>query len=125
MVIDSGILIDWTRDNTAAREFLSPLVDHRVCLLHPVVHAELLVGCAGPREMRAFDEGLSRWPRAVVRSADLSVCLDLVRRYRPSHGLGWPDALIAATCLRLALPIATINDRHFRPIAGLRVVRPY
>jgi hypothetical protein len=41
------------------------------------------------------------------------------------HGVGWPDCLIAATCIRLGLPLVTLNDKHFRAIRGLRVVRPY
>ena len=35
------------------------------------------------------------------------------------------DCLIAATCLRLGLPLVTVNDKHFRPIRRLRVIRPY
>jgi predicted nucleic acid-binding protein len=42
-----------------------------------------------------------------------------------SHGLEIPDALIAATALELSLPLYTLNDRHFRMIPGLTVLRPY
>jgi predicted nucleic acid-binding protein len=42
-----------------------------------------------------------------------------------STRLGWPDCLIAAAALRLDLPLVTLNDKHFKPIRGLRVVRPY
>ncbi len=47
------------------------------------------------------------------------------KRYSLSHGVGWPDCLIAATALRLGLPVVTLNDKRFKVFKGLRVVRPY
>lgn len=35
-----------------------------------------------------------------------------------------PDLLIGVTALRLGFSVATLNDRHFRMIPGLEVVRP-
>jgi predicted nucleic acid-binding protein len=42
-----------------------------------------------------------------------------------SHAVRLPDALIAATALERAMPLFTRNERHFRPIPGLTVRRPY
>ena len=48
-----------------------------------------------------------------------------VARLNLSHGIGWPDCLIGATALRLRVAVVTLNDKHFKAIRGLRVVRPY
>jgi len=50
--------------------------------------------------------------------------VDLLRRYRLSHGLLIPDALIAATALVEGIPLVSQNQRDFRFIAGLDL-RPY
>ncbi|MCQ3975644.1 MAG: type II toxin-antitoxin system VapC family toxin, partial [Anaerolineae bacterium] len=50
------------------------------------------------------------------------VAVDLLRRYRLSHGLLIADALIAATALSLDTPLVTKNQRDCRFIAGLRLL---
>lgn len=49
----------------------------------------------------------------------------LLLRFHLSHDLGFGDCLIGTTALRLKLPVATINDRHFRLFKSLKVIRPY
>jgi predicted nucleic acid-binding protein len=60
-----------------------------------------------------------------VKSADMERAVQFVRAYTLAHGTGWPDCLLAATCLRLEVPVVTLNDKHFSPIRGLAVIRPY
>jgi toxin FitB len=43
---------------------------------------------------------------------------------RSALGVPLPDALIAATALRLSLPVVTRNRKHFEPIDGLSVRAP-
>ena len=45
--------------------------------------------------------------------------LELMRKYSKSHGLGIPDALIAATAIIEELPLLTLNVRDFRYIDTL------
>lgn len=61
----------------------------------------------------------------VVSESDCSDALNFLRRFRLSHGVGWHDCLIAATCLRKRLPVATLNDKHFSVFDDLEIVRPY
>ena len=60
-----------------------------------------------------------------MRNLDFVAGLGLVQRHTLGLSIGWPDCLIAATCLRLDLPLVTLNDKHFKPIRGLSVLRPY
>jgi predicted nucleic acid-binding protein len=52
------------------------------------------------------------------------VAIDLLHRYRLSHGLLIADALIAATALSQSIPFLTKKERDYRFIAGLRLL-PY
>jgi hypothetical protein len=56
------------------------------------------------------------------QSSDIAI--DLLRRYRLSHGLLIADALIAATALSQGVPFVTKNERDYGFIAELRLL-PY
>ena len=87
--------------------------------------AEVLTGARDGREQRQIDRLFAACRVEPIVPVDGDRSLDLLRTYRLSHGVGWLDRLIAATALRLAVPVATLNDRHFRATAGLSVHRPY
>lgn len=125
LVLDTSVLIDHVRDRPAAVSYLRSLIPLGLARVHPACAAELLAGVGDRDDLRASIAFLGVFPRLSVKPIDFELCLQLVARHKLSSGIGWPDCLIAATCLRLGLPIVTLNDRHFRVVAGLRVVRPY
>ena len=47
------------------------------------------------------------------------MAIDLIRRYRLSHGLLIADAIIAATALVKNVPLVSKNQRDYRFIEGL------
>lgn len=124
-MIDATVLIDHLRGHPDATAYLAPLVLSGAAVIHPAVLAEVLSGARDARHLRMLDIALSDLRILRVRGDDLVRTVDLVRSYRLSAGIGWPDCLIAATALRLSLPVTTLNDKHFKAIRGLRVIRPY
>jgi predicted nucleic acid-binding protein len=90
-----------------------------------VVAAEVLIGARNLREQREVDRLLADFRIEQIEPADCALSLDLLRKHRLSAGVGWLDCLIAATAMRLHVPVATLNERHFAAIAGLAVNRPY
>jgi hypothetical protein len=125
LVVDATVLIDHLRRRADATRYLAPLFLRRAVALHPAVLAEVLSGARDAQHLRALDKALADVPLLRVKALDFDAALDFLRASRLSHGIGWPDCLIAATCLRLGLAVVTLNDRHFRAIRGLRVIRPY
>lgn len=125
LVIETSVLVDYQRRVPAARIVVDKLAEKDAVTVHPVSAAEMLVGARDQPNMLETLRFLASFHRLIVKPSDHERCLLLVAEYRLSHGIGWPDCLIAATCIRLALPLVTLNDKHFRPIRGLRVVRPY
>lgn len=124
-IADATVLIDYLRAAPSAIEFLTPLLDRRAIVLHPAVLAEVLWGARDRRHLVQLDTELAKLKQCSIKSADMLTAIALVRTLTLSHGVGWPDCFIAATCLRLRLPLMTLNDRHFKPIRGLSVIRPY
>ncbi len=124
-VIETTILIDHRRNIPAAVALVDSLHVKNVAVVHPISAAELLEGARDKQDMLETYRFLASFRRAIVKPADHERCLLLLSQYRLSHGIGWPDCLIAATCLRLDLPLVTLNDKHFRPVRGLKVLRPY
>lgn len=49
-----------------------------------------------------------------VTAEDSLNAIRLLKKHRLKDGLGWLDCLIACAALRLHLPIATFNEKHFQ-----------
>jgi predicted nucleic acid-binding protein len=124
-VIDSTIVIDYLRGKPDAVAYLDSLRAAGPLVTHVVVVAEVLTGARDRREQAVIDSLLSAFRVVYPDEQDARTAIDLLRQYRPSHGVGWLDCLIGSTSVRQGLSLATLNTKHFAIIPGLRVVRPY
>jgi len=123
-IIDTSILVDHLRRRPEAQSYILQVAPQGL-FTHATVLAELIVGVRDKAELHALDATLRPFQILHVNDADSASALELLRTYRLSHGTGYLDSLIAATALRLERPVATTNDKHFRPIPGLQLIRPY
>lgn len=94
-------------------------------MIHPVTRAEILYGARDRTHLRIVRIMLSAFDVLNFKNTDFTAATDLLERHVLAHRIGWPDCLIAATCLRLRMPLVTLNDKDFRVFAGLKVIRPY
>ena len=122
MLIDSDILIDAARQDAKAVGFLDGAVRSANAQVSVVSHMELVVGCRNRRELDALDKFMTRFTVVALTPGISTRALELLRMYRSSHGLLIPDALIAATALMEAEPLATRNRRDFAFIDSLDLV---
>lgn len=121
ILIDTNIVVDWLRERPEPAAFIDGL-DH-VPVLSAVSVAELYGGVREGKERRLLD-GLVAGSAVVPIDTELAQEGGLLwRRYRGSHGLDLPDALIAATAIVHRLRLATLNRKHFPMLADLVV--PY
>jgi predicted nucleic acid-binding protein len=125
ILLDTSVLIDYRRGYGAAREFTAPIVAAGRAAIHPVVSFELFDGLTRQAEIGETVLIITTLRRLPVRDGDFTVALELFNQYRLRSGIEWPDCMLAATALRLAIPIATLNSRHFSVIPRLKVIRPY
>jgi len=124
-IIDSSIVIDYLRGRPAAERFLAERRSRGELATHVVVIAEVLAGARNRQELIEIDRATKVFRLVPIGEADSIASVELYKRHHLVDGVGWLDCLIAASCLRRSLPIATLNERHFKVFEGLRVIRPY
>lgn len=94
-------------------------------MLHAAVAAELIAGVRNREELRQYDALAAQMKFLIPTEEDWTLAMRLCRVHSRASGTDWVDCLVAASAIRLKVPVATINEKHFRPIKALKVLRPY
>jgi predicted nucleic acid-binding protein len=111
-------MVDCLRGSAVATEFLRKHADRIV--LSSIVVAELYAGVKGNREQENLDNLVSTL-NVIPVTSDIARAAGLLKRdFGGSHGVGLPDALLAATALVEKTELATLNVKHYPMIKGLR-----
>ena len=126
-VLDTDVFIDHFRGLAAATAYIQGLrVAQRATT--DVTVMELYKGALNRGQLTTIVRFLARnhVTRLPVSAAASQRAVTLLHDYGLAHGLGIPDALIAAMALEGDHTLVTSNLRHFRFIAGLRLEQaPY
>lgn len=100
-LIDSDVLIDISRGNPAAREYIDALPEgwaiSQICAL------ELIVGARDKRDLADIDLFLSAYVIVPLQGSTGMRAYELLKLYAKSHGLHVFDSLVAATRSKKAL----------------------
>jgi predicted nucleic acid-binding protein len=121
-IVDTDVLIDVGRDREEAIASLAQIEQQSSPTISVITQMELLIGCRGKAELRKIERFLRRFHIVKMNEPISDNAVELLRRYRLSHGLLIADALIAATALSMNIPLVTKNQRDYRFIAGLRLL---
>lgn len=119
IIIDMDVLIDFSRGEVMAADFLRRHATSAILSVSVVTKMELLVGCRNKAEIRTQARFLKRFYTVKIDPPTCDRAVALLERYRLSHGLLMPDALVAATALVHGLPLVTKNWKDYRFIRGL------
>ena len=117
--VDTDIFIDVGRGNSIAIEYLNELEKKYTIAVCIVVQMELIGGCQNKRELHVVERFLERYEIVRINEAISDMAVELLRKYRLSHGLLIADAIIAATVLFYKEPLASKNQRDYHFIAGI------
>jgi predicted nucleic acid-binding protein len=123
-IVDTDVLIDVGRNIEEAIASLERIEQQLSLTISVITQMELLIGCRSKAEVRKLEHFLQRFHIVKMNEPISDSAVELLRRYRLSHGLLIADALIAATALSMNIPLVTKNQRDYRFIAGLRLL-PY
>ena len=121
-VLDTDVFIDHFRGLAAATAYIQGLpVAQRGTT--DVTVMELYRGAANREQLATIARFLARnqVTRVAVSAAVSQRAVTLLYDYSLAHGLGIPDALIAAVALEGNWTLVTSNVRHFQFIPGLRL----
>lgn len=121
LLMDTDVLIEYLRGREKAIEYLEGLVADLSISVISV--AELYASVKGEEEERALQQFLLAFSILPVTERVARLGGLYRRKYRPSHGTGLADALIAATAEEHDLSLVTFNRRHFPMVS--EVVAPY
>src|SRR5262245_12946358 len=113
-LIDSDIMVDFTRGNAKAAEYLDSLGG--AFALSVITALELIAGARSQREVNDLDFSISAYEQISPT--------EYVTRRAYSAGLRTLDALIAATALEEGLKLASKNRKHFEMIGDLKLEVP-
>jgi len=121
LLLDTDVLIEYLRGREEAIEYLEELTSD--LYLSVISVAELFAGVKSDEEERSLQQFFLVFvvlpvTERVARRGGL-----YRRDFRPSHGSGLADALIAATAEENGASLVTFNRRHFPMISSVTV--PY
>lgn len=121
LLVDTDVLIEYLRGHERAIDYLEGLeADLSVSV---VSVAELFAGVRGDEEEHGLQQFLLAFTVLPVTETVARTGGFYRREYRPSHGTGLADALIAATAAEHGFSLATFNWRYFPMIS--EIVTPY
>jgi hypothetical protein len=121
LLIDTDVLVDLNRMRPDAVTFMLRL-SSRPCV-SAVTVAELYAGVREGRERTELDSFISQCNIVAVDRRIAERGGLLLRQYRPSHGTGFADAIIAATAEVEQAQLVTLNQKHFPMLSDVLV--PY
>lgn len=120
-LIDTDILIDISKGNNKAVEFIDTLNYIKISVISAM---ELVVGARNKKEITTIEEFLSQYERLHINEEISVKALELIKQHSLSDGLSIPDAFIAATAINKNLILTTKNIKHFKAIKEIKLKEP-
>lgn len=124
VIVDTDVLIDASRGVNEAITCLEQIEQQSSLTISVITQMELFIGCRDKAELRTVEDFLLRFQVVRLNEQMSDIAVDLLRRYRLSHGLLIADSFIAATAIHLNEPFVSKNQRDYRFITNLNLL-PY
>ena len=121
-LVDTDVLIDVSRNNEAAIDFLDQLEDFWSISI--ITALELIVGARDKKEVTQIDQLIAVYSMIPLTTEIGNSSYGLLRQFAKSHGLRVFDSLIAATAIEENLTLLSKNKKHFQMISTLTLKVP-
>ncbi|WP_457595540.1 PIN domain-containing protein [Hydrogenimonas sp.] len=120
IVCDTNILIEILKGDTRTVQMVEGWEGE--VAISSITVMELFYGALDKRELKKLERFVSLFTILQLTPPISRRATELIRQYAKSHGLGIPDALIAATAMDLRCELLTYNYKDFRFIEGLKLL---
>ena len=117
-LIDTDVLIDISRGNTNAADFVDALSGD--IFIGRISAMELIIGARNKKDQKVIEKFVSLYSIKELSDAIGLESHQRLKQYSKSRGLTLADALIAATAIVNDLVLVSRNAKHFQPIKELR-----
>lgn len=121
-LVDTDVLIWYLRGNERAYQTIESLNGFCISV---VTYIELVQGMRNKQELMTLRKALRRWnARVIYLSEEISVkAMFYVEQHFLSHALELADALIGASAISHGLPLLTANQKHYRMLSDLELLK--
>lgn len=120
-LIDTDVLIDISRGNLDAADFVDSL--NGEIIIGRVSAMELIIGARNRKDQEVIEKFISLFEVKELSESIGREAYRELKEYSKSHGLTLADALIAATAKDQDLELVSKNEKHFRPVKGLKFLK--
>ena len=120
-LLDTDVLIDYLRGSDPAVRYFAEAQER--LLISAVSVAELYAGVKGEAEEIQLADFIASFEIAEIDFPTARQGGLFRNQYFRSHGVGLADALIAASAIRCAACLITLNQKHFPMLSDVEV--PY
>ncbi|HET7179493.1 MAG TPA: type II toxin-antitoxin system VapC family toxin [Chryseosolibacter sp.] len=127
VICDTDVIIDYFDTRQSRHNLTKRILEEKIGLdnmmLSAISRMELMAGATTKRELVTLNKRLARFDTILIDPAITELSLSLLQTYKLSHGLALPDSLIAASAIKMELPLFTYNIRDFKFIAKIKLYK--
>jgi tRNA(fMet)-specific endonuclease VapC len=121
-IVDTDLVIDFLRDHAPGADRVQAWLERDLVRFSALTAFALRLGTDFTRRQASIGRLLAARTLPVDHAAALIAGEVYVRLRGLGLEIGLNDSLLAGTCLRFDLPLATRNVRHFARVEGLRLI---
>ena len=121
-VVDTDLTIDFLRNRGPGADLVAAWLSRDLVRFAAMTAFELRLGTDFTHRSERIGRVLTARTLPLDHAAALLAGEVYVRLRRVGLEIGLNDSLLAGTCLRFDLPLATRNVRHFQRVPGLRLI---
>lgn len=123
VVVDADIIIMVLRGNQYAANYLKEEVGAWQIVLSCITVTEIMQGAKDKQDLQRINKFLNQYIVVPIQLEISEIFTNLVNKFVLSHDTGIADTLVAATALHYNLPLLTNNQKHFKHIPNLQLVK--
>ena len=123
VIIDADVIIELLRKNPLAKSFISNEVGSQNIILSCITVAEIQQGANNKEDLQQINKILKQYILVPIDYSISNIFATLFEKFTLSHSSGIPDTLVAATALHYNLPLLSINQKNFKHIPNLILVK--
>lgn len=123
VIVDADVIIELLRKNPLAKSFLINEVGSQNIILTCITVAEIQQGANNKENLQQINKVLKQYIVVPIDYSISNIFASLFENFTLSHASGIADTLVAATALHYNLPLLSINQKHFKHIPNLILIK--
>lgn len=122
MIVDTDVLIWYSKKHQKAIDLIHGLDSFFISV---VTYMEIVQGVRNKKELNTFKKALGILNVKIFQIDELvsTKAMFLVEQYSLSHSMELVDALIGATVIIKQLPLITCNDKHYKHLTEIEIIK--